>query len=824
MNTKSFLLAFFAFILISGMMMSQNVSYSYISPVPGSRFINPENNIAIRHGDKFETSSVRSSIISVRGSVRGKIEGTVKLSMDERTIIFIPDEPYSYNETIYIEVNGGVRTISGLELQELAFDFKVKEQDNTEILNEYYRTLDENHTLSYQNSSSTNSFTRNSNLNLPEDFPEITIMEFDNPSPGYTYYQSYYTDEDIYYLMVLDNYGTPVFYRKWDRTLRDFRKTVQEKMLHAQRERDDATLNCYYVLDKWYDLIDTLLMGNGYQVDPHDAELFENGNRLMFAYDPQPYAMDTVVPGGDPNATVIGLVIQELDAADNVIFQWRSWDHYKITDVYDEYDLTRATVDYVHGNALEMDTDSNFLVSCRHMNEITKIDRNTAEVIWRFGLNAENNMFSFDNDTNGFYYQHDVNRIANGHITIHDNGNYHDPQFSQAVEYEIDEVNMTAHLVWNYINTPDTYGRAQGSSQRLPDNNTIICWGNSFPIMVTETDYNKNKTWELSMEEGHRQYRVHKYNWVTDLFTTNVDTINYGTYDDYVPWPYIVIITNQSDQPIEITSTHNHWDSYYVSTTLPLEVPANGTANLIVNFLPTQKGQINDVLTLNYDSFFSDTLPQRISRQVHLMGYVEDNEAPGTNFNPEDGSTEVPQDTEVVITFSEPVTYADGSTIKYTNVQDIIVFKENEGEDVNYSASVNAWKTQVTLIPDTLKPLTNYHVEILANSISDGQGNMLGEAQITTFTTAEHQGTDENLLEHLAIYPNPTNGMFIIDVTQINPVTINIYDNSGKRIQTIENIDGNRIPVDLSQHKSGIYLVEVILDSGASITKKLLKE
>ena len=48
---------------------------------------------------------------------------------------------------------------------------------------------------------------------------------------------------------------------------------------------------------------------NGYTADNHDFLALANGNYVLFAYDDQPYAMDTVVAGGDPNAMVEGLII-----------------------------------------------------------------------------------------------------------------------------------------------------------------------------------------------------------------------------------------------------------------------------------------------------------------------------------------------------------------------------------------------------------------------------------------------------------------------------------------------------------------------------------
>lgn len=94
--------------------------------------------------------------------------------------------------------------------------------------------------------------------------------------------------------------------------------------------------------------------------------------------------MSAVAPDGNVAVTVSGLIIHGLDRQKNVVFQWRIWDHFKITDATHE-NLTAATIDYVHGNALEVDADGNLLLSSRHMDEITKIDRGTGEMPWRMG-------------------------------------------------------------------------------------------------------------------------------------------------------------------------------------------------------------------------------------------------------------------------------------------------------------------------------------------------------------------------------------------------------------------------------------------------------
>src|SRR4029079_9011397 len=90
---------------------------------------------------------------------------------------------------------------------------------------------------------------------------------------------------------------------------------------------------------------------------------------------------------------------------------------------------------------------------------------------------GKNNEFSFVNDPDGFSYQHSVRRLPNSHIILYDNGNFHTPSRSRAVEYDVNEAAKTATLVWEYRNSPDYYGSAMGSVQRLPNGKPGIGWG-----------------------------------------------------------------------------------------------------------------------------------------------------------------------------------------------------------------------------------------------------------------------------------------------------------------------------------------------------------
>lgn len=218
-----------------------------------------------------------------------------------------------------------------------------------------------------------------------------------------------------------------------------------------------------------------------------------------------------IVPGGNPAARVAASITQELDRSKNIVFQWRSWDSFSITDATHE-NLTAATIDYAHANSIDVDTDGNLLLSSRNMDEITKISRLTGRIMWRFG--GRNNEFTFINDTLRFSHQHAVRRIQNGHITLFDNGNFHTPQFSRAAEYDINEETRTATLVWQYRNNPDVFATALGYVERLDNGNTLIGWGAANPS-VTEVRADGSKALELTLPNGVYSYRAFRFPWTS---------------------------------------------------------------------------------------------------------------------------------------------------------------------------------------------------------------------------------------------------------------------------------------------------------------------
>jgi hypothetical protein len=337
---------------------------------------------------------------------------------------------------------------------------------------------------------------------LPADFPLVQVLVNDNPTAGFLFMAPIYRSTPRFaYLTIRDGSMDPVYYRREVGSLSDFSLQPNGLLTYF-----NTVTGCYYAMDNSYSIVDSFRCASGYPTDGHDLQVYKDGHAMLMSYNSRIVDMSRIVPGGNPAATVIGLVLQEQDENKNVVFEWSSWDHFSITDATHE-DLTAATIDYVHANAFDRDTDGNILLSSRHLDEITKINRQTGAIMWRLG--GRNNQFTFINDTLGFSHQHDIRRLDNGNITLFDNGNFHSPPFSRAVEYRLDETRMTAELMWQFRNTPDIYAFATGNVQRLPGGNTLISWGTE--NIITEVRPDGSKAQELALSPQFSNYRALRF-------------------------------------------------------------------------------------------------------------------------------------------------------------------------------------------------------------------------------------------------------------------------------------------------------------------------
>ena len=233
--------------------------------------------------------------------------------------------------------------------------------------------------------------------------------------------------------------------------------------------------------------------------------------------------MSSFVTGGGDSTIVFGGVIQMFDPDGLCTFTWRGIDNFQIQDATFE-DLTAPDIDFEHANSIDFDSSGNIILSSRHLCEITKINSETGDIIWRFG--GHHNQFKLLDDSIWFSYQHAARLLPNGHLIFMDNANFDtlitgfdtvagiSPgsfiENSRPVEYELDTTAMTAKLVWQYNHNPATFTYAMGYVERLQNGNTLIGWG-ADTLAITEIRPDKSTAFEMNMWNGNYSYRAIKY-------------------------------------------------------------------------------------------------------------------------------------------------------------------------------------------------------------------------------------------------------------------------------------------------------------------------
>jgi hypothetical protein len=364
---------------------------------------------------------------------------------------------------------------------------------------------------------------------LPVNFPIITTHIYDSNAigEGYIYLTVASQVKGIgFYLMIVDNDGIPVWYKElpddyaYDFKLQPSGLPTYAQLLnhHSYADGGDAL---HIVMDKDFAEIDSFQMGNGYITGPYDFQWLPNGHALLFGYYMTQADLSNLVPGGYPNALVSGDVVQELDADRNVVFQWRTWDHYNFEDYSWSTESVGPIINEFHLNSINVDIDGHIIIIAPEW--IKKINRQTGEIIWHLG--GDENEFTFvgidPEEAAGHFGGHTFYRLNNGNFLIYDNSSLDGTRPSQVHEYKLDEDNKTAEHVWSYIPDPGIYGFHGGNAQRLLNGNTFIGWGQDGsrdgPVCTEVTPEGK-KVFELFFDDPNvESYRAYRFGLLTDI-------------------------------------------------------------------------------------------------------------------------------------------------------------------------------------------------------------------------------------------------------------------------------------------------------------------
>ena len=322
---------------------------------------------------------------------------------------------------------------------------------------------------------------------LPPDLPHYTAGGTD-PSPGFVAFAA------GMYGLVIDNSGRVVWYHRFPGGPGlNFQPQPTGRYVARPNPVSAGQVVPWVEVDPLGTVTRTFDCAHGLAPRFHDLIAEPDGSYWIMCDEVR--TMDLTLVGGRADAAVMGTAVQHLGPS-GLLFEWSPFDHFTITDL-DLADRTGQTVNWTHGNAIDLDGDGNLVVSFRSLSEITKIDTRTGNVLWRMGGRA--NQFSFENGPTVFLRQHGLRVTGSGRLMLLDN--LGDPSGSRAERYEFDEVRKTVRLVGLYQSSPGVIAQLGGSTQQLPGGRMLVAYGNG--NRVEEYDSAGNVVWRIYGSSGY---------------------------------------------------------------------------------------------------------------------------------------------------------------------------------------------------------------------------------------------------------------------------------------------------------------------------------
>ena len=324
---------------------------------------------------------------------------------------------------------------------------------------------------------------------LPADLPRFAATGSD-PAPGFVVFAA------GRYGVVIDNSGRVVWYRRFDGgTGLAFMAEPNGHYALRPPTPTPGDIEPWLEIDPSGAVTRTLACARGLQPRPHDLLLDPDGSYLILCDETR--TMDLSSLGGVANARVTGTVLQRIAATGSLLFEWNPFDHLAITDLA-AGERTGANVNWTHGNAFDRDTDGNYILSFRSLNEITKVDAATGAVIWRLG--GERNEFAFPGIAMPpFVHQHGARILADGTLLLLDNIGDHSA--SRAERYAIDPVRHVATLVQSFSSLPPVVTEIGGSVQAVAGGHTLVSFGTAG--RVEEYDADGKVVWHIDGDAGY---------------------------------------------------------------------------------------------------------------------------------------------------------------------------------------------------------------------------------------------------------------------------------------------------------------------------------
>jgi hypothetical protein len=226
----------------------------------------------------------------------------------------------------------------------------------------------------------------------------------------------------------------------------------------------------------------------------HDLLALEDGSYWLLCDDVR--TIDLSSFGGHRQARVTGTMVQHVGAGGELRFRWTPFDHFALADLEPDV-LVSETINWTHGNALDLADDGTLVVSFRNLNEVTAIDTRTGTVRWRLG-GARNSFAVVGLPGPPFRGQHGL-RITGDEIQLLDNLGH--ASESRVERYRLNDGSHTAQLVASFAPGGPVIAQLGGTTQALENGNTLASYGNGG--RVEEYDRAGRVVWRIEGNPGY---------------------------------------------------------------------------------------------------------------------------------------------------------------------------------------------------------------------------------------------------------------------------------------------------------------------------------
>ncbi len=264
------------------------------------------------------------------------------------------------------------------------------------------------------------------------------------------------------------------------------------------------------ITDSSYRQIGRIHAGNGFLADLHDFHITSQGTAVLTVFDPLDCNLSSL--GGPAAGAATDAIFQELDLATGLVRrEWHSLDHVSLADSYSSARGTSTSwpFDYFHLNSIDQLANGRTLISARNTSALYELNTTTGQALTRIGGRHSDVRLARGGAT---AYQHDATVLANGTISIFDNGGT--PKVhsqTRGLVVSIDPHRKAESVRDQYEHPKPLSSASQGNIQSLANGDLFMGWG-SEPYF-SEFSASGQLLFDAHMHGSYESYRAYRFQW-----------------------------------------------------------------------------------------------------------------------------------------------------------------------------------------------------------------------------------------------------------------------------------------------------------------------